>query len=153
MFEAGSILFFDPFYFENGNNPKPKYFLVIKELDGQVILASLPTSRDSVPATIEKIHGCIEHPEINFNCYYFKAGKLVASDQEDDVHFAFPKDTYVYGFRIALFDVDIFNRQMAMEKTNVTIKGYLYDDEYRALIDCLKKSTAVKKKVQESFIA
>lgn len=42
MFEAGSILFFDPFYFENGNNPKPKYFLVIKELDGQVILASLP---------------------------------------------------------------------------------------------------------------
>ena len=32
MFEEGNILYFTPFYFENGNAPKPKYFFGIKKL-------------------------------------------------------------------------------------------------------------------------
>ena len=50
MFKEGNILYFNPFYFENGNTPKPKYFLVLKEVDGQLLLASLPTSHDHIPS-------------------------------------------------------------------------------------------------------
>jgi hypothetical protein len=28
MLEEGNIIYFDPFYFKNGNTAKPKYFLV-----------------------------------------------------------------------------------------------------------------------------
>lgn len=57
MFKEGNILYFEPFYFENGNTPKPKYFLVLKEVDNQLILASLPTSHDHIPSNMSKVHG------------------------------------------------------------------------------------------------
>ena len=60
MFKEGNILYFDPFYFDNGNTPKPKYFLVLKEVGGQLVLASLPTSHDHIPSNKEKVHGCID---------------------------------------------------------------------------------------------
>ena len=69
MFKEGNILYFNPFYFDNGNTPKPKYFLVLKEFDGQLVLASLPTSHDHIPSNMEKVHGCIDDSTINFNCY------------------------------------------------------------------------------------
>lgn len=31
-FQEGAILYFDPFIFPDGGNPKPKYFLVLKVL-------------------------------------------------------------------------------------------------------------------------
>lgn len=31
MFEEGSILYFNPFFFKDGSDSKPKYFLVIKK--------------------------------------------------------------------------------------------------------------------------
>lgn len=70
-------MFFNPFYFENGNAPKPKYFLVLKAVEGQVVLASLPTSHDHIPGNKEKVHGCIDDSTINFNCYYFQAKKVM----------------------------------------------------------------------------
>ena len=76
MFKEGNILYFEPFYFENGNTPKPKYFLVLKEVDNQLILASLPTSHDHIPSNMSKVHGCIDDSTINFNCYYFNNSSL-----------------------------------------------------------------------------
>lgn len=50
MFEEGNIIYFDPFYFKNGNTAKSKYFIVLKNVkDSNTILASLPTRRDSIP--------------------------------------------------------------------------------------------------------
>ena len=56
-FQEGAILYFDPFIFSDGGSPKPKYFLVLKVMDDACLLASLPTSKDFVPSTVEKIHG------------------------------------------------------------------------------------------------
>ena len=81
MFKEGNILYFNPFYFENGNTPKPKYFLVLKEVDGQLLLASLPTSHDHIPSNKERVHGCIDDSAINFNCYFFQAGRIVAYNE------------------------------------------------------------------------
>lgn len=148
MFEEGSILYFNPFYFENGNTPKPKYFLVLKQLDGQLVLASLPTSHDHIPSTLPKEHGCIDDATINFNCYYFQANKVVAYDEAEGSDFFFPRDTFVYGYRIALFDVDLFLQQMASNCTVVSVKGKLSVSEYRKVVDCLKQSASVKRKLK-----
>jgi hypothetical protein len=49
VFEEGNIIYFDPFYFKNGNTAKPKYFVVLKNFNKNSILASLPTRKDTIP--------------------------------------------------------------------------------------------------------
>ena len=49
MFEEGNLLLFRPFIFKNGVTPKDKFFLVLgKDIQGGLLLASLPTSKDHV---------------------------------------------------------------------------------------------------------
>lgn len=45
VFEEGNLLFFRPFLFKNGADPQDKFFLVLKKMDGDILLASLPTSK------------------------------------------------------------------------------------------------------------
>ena len=63
MFEEGNLLFFRPFLFKNGAESQDKFFLVLKKLDGDILLASLPTSKDHVPSDLEVKHGCLNIPE------------------------------------------------------------------------------------------
>lgn len=149
MFEEGNILYFNPFYFENGNTPKPKYFMVLKNMEDNIVLASLPTSHDHIPGSIEKIHGCIDDYTINFNCYYFKKGQKVAHNEQNGSEFCFPKDTYVYGYRIEIFNTEKFNEQIASSKTRITFKGKLYINEMEQLYECLRNSSSVKRKFRK----
>ena len=48
MFKEGNLLKFSPFIFKNGACPKNKFFVVLKEAENAMILASLPTSKDHV---------------------------------------------------------------------------------------------------------
>lgn len=146
MFEEGNILYFKPFHFENGNAPKPKYFLVLRNMEEDLVLASLPTSHDHIPSNMQKSHGCIDDNTINFNCYYFKEGKNIAYNENNSCDFCFPKDTYVYGYRIEIFDTEKFSEQIASSKTTVTFKGKLYIDEMEQLYKCLRNSSSVKRK-------
>ncbi|MBP5371193.1 MAG: hypothetical protein J6Y55_04635 [Bacteroidales bacterium] len=140
-FEKGSILYFSPFIFDNGNAPKNKYFLVLQCTEQNVILASLPTSQDHVPTMLEKTHGCINQSDINFNCYLFEKGRVVCTNG-----FSFPKETYVYGFRLQLFDLYVFAVQENNDETKIEVKGCLSEEEYNAVILCLKNSSSVKRK-------
>lgn len=141
LFEEGKVLYFDPFYFKDKvGGQKPKYYIVLKKQVDEVVLATLPTSKDFVPSTIEKVHGCIEHPEINFNCYYFAAGHEVCTNG-----FGFPVETYVYGYRLQTHRVADFVKQVADGETVITEKGQLTAEEYRAIVDCLRQSPAVKR--------
>lgn len=139
-FQEGSILYFDPFIFPDGGTPKPKYFLVLKVLDDVCLLASLPTSKDFVPSTIEKIHGCIERPDISFNCYYFDPNVVIC-----DNGFAFPIETYVYGYRLQTFRLDSLLLQELTDETVIEECGILIEDEYSAIIRCLSLSPAAKR--------
>lgn len=145
MFEEGNILYFNPFYFENGNKPKPKYFLILKSMEDNLIIASLPTSHDHVPNSMEKKHGCIDDYTINFNCYYFQEGKNVAFNEKENCNFSFPKDTYIYGYRISFFDKRKFDEQLAASVTILTYKGKLYTEEMKQLYKCLRNSSSVKR--------
>jgi hypothetical protein len=77
LYSPGKLIYFDPFYFKNGDESKPKYFLVLKVIDNNVILASLPSSKIHLPATQPIAHGCLEIPESGINCYIFEANKPI----------------------------------------------------------------------------
>lgn len=57
MYEVGDLLKFSPFLFKNGNPASPKYFIVLGHIDEKVMMASLPTSKDHVPADAVVEHG------------------------------------------------------------------------------------------------
>ena len=139
-FCEGAILFFDPFIFPDGGKPKPKYFLVLKILNDVCLLASLPTSKDFVPSMVKKIHGCIERPDINFNCYYFDPNVVIC-----DNGFAFPIETYVYGYRLQTFSLDSLLLQEITDETVIEECGILTRGEYSAIVRCLSLSPAVKR--------
>lgn len=141
LFKEGKVLYFTPFFFKDKDGgQKSKYYIVLKKLDQEVVLASLPTSKDFVPSSIEKVHGCIDHPDINFNCYYFAAGQKICSNG-----FCFPIETYVYGYRLQTHKIADFIMQAEKGETVITEKGQLVVEEYSAIVDCLKMSPAVKR--------
>ena len=146
MFKKGNIIYFEPFIFPDGGNPKNKYFIVLKNESNNLVLATLPTSKDSIPQYIVKKFGCIEYPEINFNCYYFKSGIDIAHNPIENKSFSFPIDTYVYGFRLNEFDIDIFKEQISKNQIKISVRGTLYKNIIDNLVSCLKKSSSVKKK-------
>lgn len=59
MYTPGNILYFTPFYFANGNQSKPKYFIVLASDGDNLVVVSLPTSQDRIPTFLDKKHGCI----------------------------------------------------------------------------------------------
>mgnify|MGYP005751902643 CR=1 FL=1 len=124
-------------------------FLVLKSFENDVVLDSLPTSHDHIPNTIEKKHGCIDDYTINFNCYYFKEGKDIAYNEKGHCAFSFPRDTYIYGYRISFFDKIKFNEQISSSKTILTYKGKLYTEEMKQLYECLRNSSSVKRKFRK----
>ena len=88
-----------------------------------------------------KLHGCIDDPEINFNCYCFEKNRTITENG-----WSFPKETYVYGYRLALFSLTDMDSKYKIENVDFQQKGKLLDFEYKAIISCLRDSPAVKRK-------
>ena len=141
MFTEGSLLYFDPFYFKSGNTAKPKYFLVLKVTADQTILATLPSSKDYVPAYQPVIHGCIELAQANFNCYVFMAGQPITTDG-----WAFPKNTFLYGQQIDEYSIETLSDIYPVEGADYTIIGRLTDGEFGLVKRCFTQSATVKRK-------
>lgn len=144
MFEEGTIIYFDPFYFKNGNTVKPKYFVVLKNQDEQNILASLPTRTDSIPEKEEIDNGCIELPSINLNCFVFsneieitECGKM------------FDFKTHIYGHQIDVYKMEFLQEIYPLENTDYEIWGKMKDELFISLIECLKNSKSVKRKYRK----
>ena len=124
MFKEGRLLYFTPFFFRNGNPAKPKYFLVIKNLEDGLLLASLPTSQDHIPQGIDIKHGVCEIPTSCVSAYVFVAGEDVAT-APDSSRFSFPKNTFIYGEQIEEYNESLFKQQIENGMTQVVIKGDL----------------------------
>ena len=141
MYSAGNILYFNPFYFKNGNNSKPKCFIVLFNNQTNTILASLPTSKDSVPTFIELKHGCINLENINFNCYYFEANKKITTN-----NWAFERPTFVYGAQVESYELSILIEDYQIKNIDYKIIGSLKKDEFKNLIECFISSSSLKRK-------
>ena len=131
MFEEGNLLFFRPFLFKNGAESQDKFFLVLKKLDGDILLASLPTSKDHVPSDLEVKHGCLNIPERMFNVFVLLSGENVAV-REDGTFFAFKKNTFIYGANLDVYPVEKI--------------GTLDEAVFTEIVACLSESKMVKNK-------
>jgi hypothetical protein len=143
MYTPGNILYFKPFVFPDGSFPKNKYFIVLKTVGEDILIASLPTSQDHVPRMITKKHGCIDVPEHQVNCYCFQKGKVVTKNG-----FSFPLETFIYGYQVDQFEKSKFDRLYVVDGVDYEIVGSLLDDEYTCLINCIKNSRSVSRKIR-----
>ena len=145
MDNEGNILYFDPFYFKNKNAPKPKYFIVLKVINGISILASLPSSLNFLPSDNPNIrHGCVEIPEACFNCYIFEANRPIATN-----NWSFPLDTYVYGQQIDEYEIAILKDIYPVKGLDYKVIGTLTNIEFKALKSCFVNSANVKRKFKK----
>ena len=132
----GTLLYCDPFVFKNGATPKPKYFIVLANTDDGVMLASLPTSKDHVPADAEVVRGAVNIPERGVNAYVFEAG-----DQVTDTY-CFPRRTFVYGEQVDDYTEEDLNAMGSAIQNLGVLKPELLAD----LKACLKQASNIKRK-------
>lgn len=144
MYKEGQLLRFDPFIFKNGAKPKAKYFLVLAIQDESMLLVSLPTSQDHVPADLEHLSGCINDDARCFNAYVFDEGKPVAVNEAGE-EFSFPKRTYVYGEQLDTYVVSSMDEMANLPEVKVEDKGMLLNHLLIDLKNCLKNSSRVKR--------
>lgn len=147
MFAQGEIIYFTPFFFPDGQSvSKPKYFIILGNVEDKTIIATLPTRTNNAPSLNTKSHGCNNHNERKFNCYVFSANTCIC-----DNGFSFYMPTYIYGNDIENYEVSILKSVYTTPNADYRIEGKLKDDEFAALMDCLKNSNSVKNKIKRSL--
>lgn len=145
MFEEGNLLLFHPFVFKNGASPKDKFFLVLGNIDGDLLLASLPTSKDYVPSDMEVKHGCLDLSERFVNVFVFISGEEIAI-RETGESFSFSKNTFVYGANLDMYNISQLELQERLAQTDIELIGTLRTDVFAELKKCLSESKMVKNK-------
>ena len=147
MFKAGNLLFFKPFIFKNGALPKNKFMVVLgQDALGNMLLASLPTSKDHVPADVNVKSGCIELPDRMVNVFVFTADEHITEAQNGTLPFSFDVNTFIYGSDLDTYPIVTFQEQIACKFAEVEYIGKLSDSHFIALKECLKNSKMVKNK-------
>jgi hypothetical protein len=141
MFQEATIVYFDPFYFKNGNVAKPKYFIVLKRFNEQQLLASLPTRKDAIPNAHATEAGCIDLPEINLNCFVISP---LQPATECGKYFDFA--THVYGHQLDDYSIARLSEIYPNEGTDYIVWGQLKKSIYTDLLACLRNSRSVKNK-------
>lgn len=148
MFEKGNLLLFRPFVFKNGAMPKDKFFLVLENVDGNLLLASLPTSKDHVPADVEVKHGCLDLAERFVNVFVFLSGEEILCRANGE-RFSFSKNTFVYGANLDMYNISQFELQERLSQTNIELIGSLDAALFEELKNCLSNSKMVKNKYRK----
>lgn len=151
MFEEGNLLLFHPFVFKNGATPKDKFFLVLGNIDGDLLLASLPTSKDHVPSDMEVKHGCLDLSERFVNVFVFVSGVEIAI-RETGESFSFSKNTFVYGANLDIYNVSQLELQERLAQTNIELVGALMPEIFTELRECLSNSKMVKNKYRNTNV-
>lgn len=144
MFQEGNIIYFDPFYFKNGNTTKPKYFVVLKSDGKKNIIASLPTRKDSIPVNNSIQNGCVELPEINLNCFIISKSQIVT-----DCGKQFDFNTHLYGHQLDDYDIDSMIEIYPNEGSDYIIWGKMKPELFNSLLNCFRQSKSVKRKYKK----
>jgi hypothetical protein len=135
MYIPGTIVYFTPFYFSDGSS-KNKYFLVLATCENSLLVASLPTSKDYIPRSIEKRHGCINDDTRRVNCYFFKAGTIIS----ECGRFGFERDTYVYGEQLIFVDTHAMCSVYKKEGDDYHVLCKLSNTEFQSIRNTLLTS-------------
>lgn len=148
MFKAGHIYCFSAFVFNNGNDPKEKYFIVLKETQDGVILGTLPTRTNKIPSFVDKVHGCININDRLYNCYLFNKGAVICKNG-----FSFDLPTFVYGSDIDYYSKEKLESDHPTEGVDFILQGELTDNEFKNLMECFCNSDAVKRGIKRKLFS
>jgi hypothetical protein len=145
----GTILHFKRFQFEElatAERPaeKNKFFIVLHNMAGRMVLACLPTSKDQIPAAVEQEHGCLEFPSGNFTAYVFEALAPITVSG-----WFFSLRTYVYGYQVREYSYATLEGNHAAPGFEVTVKGRLKEEEFTSMLGCLLRSIDLKRRMRE----
>lgn len=144
MFAEGTLIYFDPFYFKNGNSAKPKYFIVLKNMDNKTIIALLPTRKASIPYNANIEQGCLDLPDINLTCFVIPQGLEIT---ECGKYFQFP--TYLYGHQIDEYNNEILMKNYPKQGKDYIILGKIKSEYYADILRCFKNSNTVKRRFKQ----
>lgn len=136
MYQPGELLRFSSFEFKNGRQPKPKYFIVLGHIDDKVMMASLPTSKDHVPADAVVEHGCVNIKERGVNAYVFSPKDKVTST------FSFPRPTFVYGEQVDEYE----QKYLDAMQSSVDHLGQIDQQIFQELKECVKQAAHLRRK-------
>lgn len=139
MYQEGQLLKFSPFEFKNGKTPKPKYYVVLKHIDNEVMMASLPTSKDHIPNDVAISDGCVDIPERQVNAFVFSPNTQIT----ESFHFSLP--TFVYGENVDEYEQQYLDAMDA----EVEDLGIMDSILFQQLKDCIKKATLLKRKYRK----
>ncbi|MCC8118200.1 MAG: hypothetical protein LIP09_05545 [Bacteroidales bacterium] len=129
MFEEGSLLYFEPFIFPDGGQPKNKYFLVLKRHSDHLLIVALPTSKNHIPSELDKGSGVIEYRDRAISAYKFKNGEVVT-----DNNFSFVMDTFLYGEAVHEYSVKLFEDQVNKGLTQIHYLGSILPEIYNDIV-------------------
>ncbi|HEY9082891.1 MAG TPA: hypothetical protein VIN73_06135 [Vicingaceae bacterium] len=142
LYSEGNIIYFDPFYFPNGqSSAKPKYFLVLRNKGDDTILASLPTRGLLVPEDKSKSNGCIELSDIKINCFAICNKTVVTTCRKK-----FPIQTYIYGHKLEDYKMNMLLDVYRVDGVDYHFFGKMKPNLFNKLIKCLKQSSTIKMK-------
>lgn len=136
MYQTGELIKFSPFVFKNGNQPKPKYCIVLGQIDDRVMMVSLPTSKDHVPTDAMVERGCVDIPERGVNAFVLNPNDKVTAS------FSFPSPTFVYGEQVDEYE------QKFLDEMGSTVErlGQVDSALFQAIKDCVKKARLLRRK-------
>lgn len=147
MFQPKTLIYFFDFFFKNGNTAKPKYMLILGNLENKTVIASLPTRTNHAPTFVLE-HGCIDIEERCLNCYSFSADKPICENG-----FSFPLPTYIYGGQVEDYELAILEETYRIEGIDYERCGVLTDVEFRAVVACIINSSSTKRKIKKMLMS
>ena len=83
----------------------------------------------------------MELPDINLNCFVISEDIEVTTSNKT---FNFP--THIYGHQLDSYDLKLMDELYKIEEVDFIVWGKMKENLYQSLIDCLKSSSAVKRK-------
>ena len=136
MYQSGELIKFSPFVFKNGNQPKPKYCIVLGQIDEKVMMVSLPTSKDHVPSDAMVERGCVDIPERGVNAF------VLNSEEQVTASFRFPRPTFIYGEQVDEYE------QKYLDEIGSSVEqlGQIEPVLFQAIRDCVKKAKLLRRK-------
>ena len=149
MFKEGYLLYFEPFFFKNGSLPKNKFFIVVKNDENGLLLASLPTSKDHIPADLDVHSGVYEIKERGVSIFVFLANEEIATEPVTNKRFAFPRNTFLYAEQLEEYPLLSLQNQYESGLTKVHVVGILDKGIFQAIREFFKQSAKVRRKLKK----
>jgi hypothetical protein len=144
VFYPKQVIYFKEFFFKNGNPSKPKYLIILGKLEGETIVASLPTRTNNAPALVDILHGCINLEERCYNCYIFEPNRPICENG-----FSFYLPTFIYGNQVEDYKIENLETIYKIEGVDYEEQGILTEKEYQAILECILKSSSTKRKIKK----